>query len=55
MGAAADGDAEIVELLLDRGARLDLRNEGGWTAEEMAREKGHEGIAAKLRAARGPG
>ena len=36
MGAAWRGDNELVEYLVSKGARLDVRNERGWSATDMA-------------------
>jgi ankyrin repeat protein len=44
MVAALENQPEMVELLLERGARLDVRNAQGLTAEDIARRKGHERI-----------
>jgi ankyrin repeat protein len=36
MGAAYRGDNEVVQYLVDRGAKLDTRMEHGWSATDMA-------------------
>lgn len=46
--AAMNGDAPMVEALLKAGADPRLPGDDGKTAAEMAREKGHESIAAIL-------
>ena len=52
MWAAQEGHFEVVELLLARGARADLRDERGRTASDMARRQGHVDVLAELEAAR---
>jgi ankyrin repeat protein len=47
-GAAHMNDPEIVRLLLDKGARIDDANDDGKTALALAREAGHEQVAALL-------
>ncbi len=46
--AAFHGDGELAEMLLAHGADRGLKNEQGQTAAEIARERGHEGVAARL-------
>jgi ankyrin repeat protein len=46
--AAQNGDRPMVELLLKRGADPKLANDEGKTSAMVAREKGHEEIAALL-------
>jgi uncharacterized protein len=46
--AAQNGDLGMVELLLGHGADPTLANDAGKTAADVAREKGHEEIAALL-------
>ena len=41
MWAASEGHADIVKLLIARGARLDLRDDNGKTAAELAEDKNH--------------
>ncbi len=36
MGAAYRGDNEAVQYLVEHGAKMDLRNEKGWSATDMA-------------------
>ena len=47
-GAAFHGDAEMVELLLAHGADPLKKNEQGKTAADLARERGHDQLAARL-------
>ena len=47
-GAAATGDAAAVEMLLSAGADPDAKNESGQTARDIALERGHEALAARL-------
>ncbi|MEO8432605.1 MAG: ankyrin repeat domain-containing protein [Acidobacteriota bacterium] len=49
--AAGQGDAEIAHLLLEAGARLDLGNDDGKTPRDLAIEKGHGDLVARLEAA----
>jgi len=51
MLAAANGHAETVKLLLDRGADLKVRDNEGKTALVWAREKSHPEIAQLIEAA----
>ena len=51
MLAANRGFADLVRLLLERGARVDSRAKDGWTALQAAEMIGDEEIAALLRAA----
>jgi ankyrin repeat protein len=46
--AAADGDVESVELLLDRGAKINAATEDGWTALHFACLQGDEGLVQLL-------
>lgn len=61
MFAAAGGYATIVERLVEAGARMDLAQANGMTAEDLAREAGHDTLAIWLRReglkgmAKGPG
>lgn len=46
---AADlGDVEMVRLLLERGARIDVKTEDDRTPQDLARAKGHVAVAEKL-------
>ncbi len=36
MGAAYRGDNEVVEYLIERGARVDVKNKRGWSVTDMA-------------------
>jgi ankyrin repeat protein len=48
--AVADfGDTRLVDLLLKAGARKDVRDAGGLTAADYARQYGHEGLADRLK------
>jgi len=47
--AAANGHRSIVFLLLQAGARADIREKHGWTAEDVARTHGHVAIGDLLR------
>lgn len=49
-GAADSGVRETVELLLEHGADLAATHDGGKTALDIAREKGHAGVVAVLEA-----
>lgn len=51
MGAAASGRGELVELLLARGADPSLVSDDGKSAAVVAKEHGHEAVAAQLEAA----
>ena len=46
--AAQNGDAELVALLLSRGARRSLTTDKELTAYDLAYEAGHHEIAARL-------
>lgn len=48
MGAAANARADIMELLLARGAERALKTTEGKTAADLAREHGHDAIATRL-------
>lgn len=48
MGAAANARLDILELLLARGADPSLKTSDGKTAADLAREHGHDDIAARL-------
>ncbi|MFC6665171.1 ankyrin repeat domain-containing protein [Deinococcus radiopugnans] len=41
MGAAQNGNAELVRLLLSHGAVPDAVNENGLSAADLAQEEGH--------------
>jgi ankyrin repeat protein len=49
MTAAAEGQLEVVQLLLDRGADPSLEDADGDTALSFAREKGHLEVADLLK------
>ena len=49
--AAGAGHADVVRLLLERGAALDSRDSEGHSALESAREAGHEDVVAILEGA----
>ena len=53
MWAAGQGQAEVVKLLLERGARIDLKDDRGFTAAQIAREAGHAALAQQLAAPEG--
>ena len=46
--AARNGNVELAELLLERGADATLAAEDGRTAATIAREAGHEQLADSL-------
>jgi ankyrin repeat protein len=46
--AARNGHAQVVRLLLDRGATPDATTSAGATALQLARQEGHEEIAELL-------
>jgi ankyrin repeat protein len=48
MGAAAGGSEELVRRLLDAGADRAAESDDGKTAADLARENGHERVAAQL-------
>jgi uncharacterized protein len=48
MGAAANARTDILDVLLARGADPSLRTTDGKSAADLAREHGHEEIAARL-------
>lgn len=48
MGAAANARIEILDLLLTHGADPALRTTDGKSAADLAREHGHEAVAARL-------
>jgi hypothetical protein len=50
MWAAGQGQADVVKLLLERGARADLRDDRGFTAAQIARDAGHAQVVAMLAA-----
>jgi ankyrin repeat protein len=52
MGAAANARAELLDLLLARGADPALVTTDGKTAADLAREHGHDGVAERLDAIR---
>lgn len=49
MFAAGEGQAEVVEVLLERGADRSMADTDGETAEDHARIRGHQDLAALLR------
>jgi ankyrin repeat protein len=49
--AAANGIGPLVDLLLQHGARADAKTDDGKTAADMAAERGHPDLAAKLKQA----
>jgi ankyrin repeat protein len=51
MKATLWGHAEVVELLLGRGADVTVEDAEGWTALKIAIEKDHSAIAGLIRAA----
>lgn len=51
MAAAKRGDSVAVDLLISRGAKLDLENEDGDTALDIADDKDFDGIVAMLKKA----
>ena len=53
MGAAANARVDILELLLSRGADPSLQTTDGKTAAALAREHGHDAVAAGLDRAAG--
>jgi hypothetical protein len=48
MWAAGQGHAEVVRLLLQRGARSDLRDDRGFSAIDIARQQAHAEVVALL-------
>jgi ankyrin repeat protein len=48
MMAAAEGNAEVVKVLLDRGAKKDMVDSDGDAAIDFARRSGHGEIVALL-------
>ncbi|XP_020549591.1 potassium channel AKT1-like isoform X2 [Sesamum indicum] len=42
--AVCEGNIEIVKFLLDQGANIELGDENGWTARDLAEQQGHEDI-----------
>ena len=42
--ACQNGDIELVEMLLGKGATLDMQNSDGWTALFYASQNGHGGV-----------
>ncbi len=42
------GDAEVAQLLIDKGAKTEIKNKNGYTALIMAADKGNEGVASVL-------
>lgn len=46
--AAANGDVELVNLLLDRGAKINAATQDGWTALHFACLRGDEGLVQLL-------
>jgi ankyrin repeat protein len=47
--AAENGDIELIDLLLDRGARIDARTDDGRTAADIAEKANHPMLAKRLR------
>ena len=47
--AAATGNMELVDLLVDVGARVDVKDTTGRFPQDVASEKGHKDVAARLR------
>lgn len=47
--AAANGNLPLVELLLQHGARADAKADDGKTAADMAADRGHHDLAARLK------
>jgi N-acetylmuramoyl-L-alanine amidase/Ankyrin repeats (3 copies) len=52
MVAAANGHADVVQLLIDAGAAVNARTANGWTALMFAAAAGHEDVVALLLEAR---
>ncbi|XP_060545373.1 ankyrin repeat domain-containing protein 66 [Pantherophis guttatus] len=52
--AAAKGHSKIVKLLVERGARLILRTEAGWTPVHFAAESGQLGVLRTLHSLHAP-
>jgi ankyrin repeat protein len=52
MWAAGQGQADAVRLLLERGARTELRDDRGLTAADMARQAGQAQALQLLEAPR---
>jgi ankyrin repeat protein len=48
MRAAAGGHADVVQVLLEAGTNARIRDEGGATAAELARQLGHAEALASL-------
>jgi len=48
MHAARLGDADIVSLLLEHGAKIDVQDKDGWTALMRAAAKGHDSVVKIL-------
>ena len=46
--AAANGDVELVKLLLDRGAMINAATQDGWTALHLACLRGDKGLVQLL-------
>jgi uncharacterized protein len=51
--AAQNGDVELIDLLLDRGARLDARTDDGRTPADLAEAANHPMLAKRLRVGEG--
>ena len=51
MGAAVNGDSEIVQALLAKGAKVNEKNKDGKTALRIAEENGHTEIVELLKKA----
>ena len=47
--AAGEGHKEIAELLIEKGADVNAKNERSWTPLHIAARSGHEEIADLLR------
>jgi ankyrin repeat protein len=52
--AAADGDSELVKLLLDAGANVNAKSDDGDTSLSLAVEEGHREIVNTLKARGAP-
>ncbi|KAL3491544.1 hypothetical protein BJX62DRAFT_204889 [Aspergillus germanicus] len=50
--AAESGNLDAVRLLLERGADMDIAENGGSTAEQLATRSGHTEAAELLRSSR---
>jgi ankyrin repeat protein len=54
MVAALENQSEMVEFLLNRGAKVGVKNAQGLTAEMIAERKGHTGVVELLRSNQAP-